>query len=97
VKQLGVKLVDLTSDLRNRLDLPRDMDGAVVAALAPMGPAARAGLRVGDVITRVQGASVSSADEAKKALGEADLSRGVRLRVRSGDTSRFVLLKVEGD
>jgi serine protease Do len=94
LKQLGMKLVDLTPELRERLGVSEDVRGAVVAALSPLGPAAEAGLRVGEVITQVQGASVSDADGVKRALGDADLEEGVRLRVRSGDASRFVLLKV---
>ncbi len=97
LEQLGVKFVDLTSELRDRLELSDDVRGAVVAAVAPMGPAAEAGLRVGDVVTQVQGMSVKDADDVKKLLKDVDLEAGVRLRVRSGDASRFVLLKSEGE
>jgi serine protease Do len=92
-EKLGVTFVDLTSDLRQRLGLPGEVQGAVVASVSPAGRAFEAGLRVGDVVTRVHGKPVAGAAEVRQALHEADLKRGVRLRVRSGDSSHFVLIK----
>jgi serine protease Do len=91
--RLGPQLTDLTDELRERLGLAEDVEGAVVAALVPGSPAAEAGLRVGEVITHVQGERVTSAAEAERRLSQEDLARGVRLRVRGKDASRFVLLK----
>ncbi len=94
---LGVRFADLTDDLRSRLELGEDVRGVVVAAIARMGPAAEAGLRVGDVITHVQGEAVRDTRALRAALREADLAEGARLRVRRGDGSRFVLLKNGGE
>ncbi len=50
---VGVTTVPLDDALRARLGAPSDLSGVVVRDLDPDSPAARAGLRPGDVITRV--------------------------------------------
>jgi C-terminal processing protease CtpA/Prc len=47
-----------------------EAEGAQVAQVYPAGPAARAGLRAGDVITAVDGEQVSSAEELIKTIEE---------------------------
>jgi serine protease Do len=73
--KLGLRLEDLNARVRQQLRLEPDEvpSGAVVAGLAPGGPAAEAGLRVGDVIVEVNRSPVDSAAEAVEALkGEGD-------------------------
>jgi S1-C subfamily serine protease len=54
---LGARLQRLTSDLAESLGLKRPT-GALVANVIPESPAARAGLKAGDVITSVEGQQV---------------------------------------
>jgi serine protease Do len=55
---LGVNIQPLTSDIAAGLGLPRDR-GEIVANVEPTGPAARAGIRQGDVILRINGQEVT--------------------------------------
>jgi Do/DeqQ family serine protease len=55
---LGAKTDLVTSDIARSLNLPRP-EGALVSNLYPGSPAARAGLREGDLITSVGGAEVN--------------------------------------
>jgi len=50
---------------------PGEANGLIVAGVDPGGPAEQAGLRVGDVILRVDGRTVGSADELEEQVGEA--------------------------
>ena len=50
---LGIEHVDITAENLARLPRTAVSQGALVAAVAPGGPAAEAGIRVGDVITSV--------------------------------------------
>ncbi|MEM1024210.1 MAG: Do family serine endopeptidase [Myxococcota bacterium] len=68
--KLGIRLEDLDARARQQLRVDPDelASGAVVVGLAPGGPAAEAGLRVGDVIVEVNRRPVDSAAEAIQAL-----------------------------
>jgi serine protease Do len=49
----GVAVADITDEIRNALNLSKDIKGAVIAEIDPDSPAAKAGLREGDVIQEV--------------------------------------------
>lgn len=89
----GLQLAPLTDRERARLGLPRDFGGALIVNVRPDSPAAREGLRAGDVIVSVNRRSVGSVDEAAAALENArrDGERAVLL-VRRGDAQHFVAL-----
>jgi serine protease Do len=69
-------------------------EGVVVTNVDPDGPAAERGFKTGDVILEVGGKAVSTPADVRNALNEArkDGKRTVLMRVKSGDTSRFVAL-----
>ncbi|HEV2293947.1 MAG TPA: trypsin-like peptidase domain-containing protein [Tepidisphaeraceae bacterium] len=91
---LGIRLSDLSDQLAQRHGLSDvEQGGAVITQVAPNSPAQQAGIRVGDLITRVDKQSVTSAKEASDALAKADLSKGVVLQVTSRDGSRIVTLR----
>ena len=56
------------------------------------GPAARAGLRPGDVITAVNGTPVKSPDDLRRQVEKAKGS--IALLVRRGDASIFVPIEI---
>jgi serine protease Do len=64
----GMALQDLNPQLRDRLGLPPDRGGAVVATVDPSGAAARGGLRAGDIILEVNRGVVSNVTETAAAL-----------------------------
>jgi serine protease Do len=90
--RLGVGLQTLTEDLGNSLGLPADVKrGAVVTEIQPNGPAARAGLAVGDVVVEINRQEVASAWVAAQALRAGGIKRHL-LRVMSGGRARFVTM-----
>jgi serine protease Do len=66
--RIGVGIQSVTRDVADSLGLPK-AEGAVVGNVEADSPAARAGLEVGDVITKIDGRPVD---------GSADLSRTIR-------------------
>lgn len=66
-KTLGLTVQDLTPELAKRLDVPTD-SGVLVSAVEPQSPAARAGIRRGDLILEVNRRPVQSVDAFTKAF-----------------------------
>lgn len=81
----GMSLRDLTPQLRTQLKLPSGRSGALVTSVDRVGPAARAGIRAGDVVLEVNRTAVSGATEAVTAFR----------RLESGDAP-FALLWRQG-
>jgi membrane-associated protease RseP (regulator of RpoE activity) len=65
--ELGVRVSETTEQLRKSLGVEAD-HGVLVMEVQPQGPAERAGLRAGDVLTQVAGERVASASDVLDAL-----------------------------
>ncbi len=81
---LGVALGDVTPELATRLDLPV-RQGAVILEVAPGSPADRAGIRVEDIITRVDGTEIASGGDLRRVLRGHVPGDTVSLTLRRGD------------
>jgi hypothetical protein len=75
---MGVVSADVPAMLADHLGLQED-EGVVVRALAPESPAAKAGLAVHDVITRVDGQAVGSSEALAKQVAGHQPGDKVRL------------------
>jgi serine protease Do len=93
--KVGLALTDVNDELAERFGIDKGVKGALVRDVDPKSPAAREGIRPGDVITEVGGQKVTNAKEARDALTKADLSKGVRLYVVTRDGSRFAWVQGE--
>jgi serine protease Do len=93
----GVGIGDLTPDVRGQLQLPSDVQGAVVERVQPGSAADNAGLQQGDVILEVNRHKVRDAAEVKEALSKVPAGQDVLLLVWSNGGSSFrVLHSTEG-
>ncbi len=70
-------------------DVGSDPEGALVLAVAPDAPAAGM-LEPDDVIIGVDGAAVRTPDDLRRLIAEREVGETVRLRVRSGESTRTV-------
>jgi len=71
-------------------------DGVVVTQVDPQGASAERGVKEGDVILEVAGKLVTTPAEVKDAITAArnDKKNSVLMRLRSGDSSRFIAVPV---
>jgi C-terminal processing protease CtpA/Prc len=76
--RLGFAAIQVSPELRTHLGAPSDR-GVLVDSVRPDSPAARAGLRVGDVVLAVDGTSATSAMTILDALG--DNKKGDRIAI----------------
>ena len=83
---LGLEFQDLDPALREVMDLPRGVGGALVNRVAPGGPAEEAGLVRGDIVARIDGYKLQSARQLFEILETATPSQTMRLQIwRDGD------------
>jgi len=96
--EMGLRLVETTAQLRGALGVEAD-HGALVLEVEHDGPAERAGLRAGDVVTRVAGTPVGSAEDILDALEGHGPGEAVQVQyVRHGkaETARVTLARARG-
>jgi serine protease Do len=89
----GVAITNITDDLRTALTLPKDVQGAVIADVDPDSPAAKAGLREGDVIQEVNKQPVKNAKELIAVTKKLKPSEKILIRVYSQGRSGYVALE----
>ncbi|MCC7074410.1 MAG: trypsin-like peptidase domain-containing protein [Deltaproteobacteria bacterium] len=91
---LGVSVVSLDADDRERLKLRTDVAGARVTKVRPGGPSFKAGLAPDDVIVRVGATDIRSAPDFAAAAAAARGGALMKLLVRRGAATMFVPLLV---
>jgi serine protease Do len=80
---MGASLTALTPQIRERLGVDAP-PGALVLEVVPGGPAERAGLRAGDVVTAFAGAPVTSVEDVVTRLADTVPGQPVALTVARG-------------
>ncbi|HSM93285.1 MAG TPA: DegQ family serine endoprotease [Anaeromyxobacteraceae bacterium] len=93
--RLGITVQPITPDLAKRLDAAPG-DGLVVVEVEDDGPAARAGIRPGDILVEVNRARVKSPADVSKALSPLKDGEIALLRVRRGGGAVYVAVPVGG-
>ncbi|WP_374471945.1 Do family serine endopeptidase [Phenylobacterium sp.] len=91
---LGARLQNVDAEIARTLGLPRPT-GALVADVWPGGPADRAGVRQGDVVTSVNGEPVVEAATLNYAVGNSRPGDTVRITVRRGERDLPLSLRAE--
>ncbi len=88
----GIGLGNLTPEMRDQLQVPRDIHGAVIEQVQPGSPADNAGLQQGDIILEVNRHKVQSASDVQQALSNVAKGQDALLLVRSNGGNTFRVL-----
>jgi serine protease Do len=88
----GLGLMDLNPDLRDQLQLPGNVAGAVVSNVQPGSPADNAGISRGDVIVEVNRHKVQSASDVQRELGGVAQDQDALVLVWTRGGSTFVVM-----
>ena len=91
----GVSLSDISSVMRNSLNIPTGISGVAIVSVVPGGAADEAGLRPADVVTGIDQTPVSSMDDFFRALS-SDNDNIALLDVYSQGSVRYVPLDSSG-
>jgi S1-C subfamily serine protease len=97
---IGVQMTTLTpklalennQDPNSPISLP-EINGVLVIKVLPNTPAANKGVRLGDVITAVDGKSITTANELQALVEETQVGQTLQLTVKRGDRTQTVALK----
>jgi serine protease Do len=79
----GMQVQPVTPYLARRLGYT-DLGGLIVSRVEPGGPAATAGVRIGDRIRRVNGIEINSVEDAQKSIYGAAVGDRITLQVERG-------------
>jgi serine protease Do len=88
----GLSLGNLSSDVRQQLQVPSDVHGAVVEEVQPGSSADNAGLQQGDIILEVNRHKVQNASDVQQALSNVPKGQDALLLVWSQGGSTFRVL-----
>jgi serine protease Do len=91
--RLGVGIQEMTEQLAESFKLDKAR-GAVITTVEPDSPAQKAGMAVGDIITRFNGKEVAEATDLPRMVGETKPGTDVDVELWRGGKSQTVKLKI---
>ncbi|MBF2047994.1 MAG: trypsin-like peptidase domain-containing protein [Elainella sp. C42_A2020_010] len=97
---LGVQIMTLTPDLakQNNSDpnatvmLP-EVSGVLVMGVVPNSPAANAGIRRGDVITQIDGQTITDAEQLQNLVDRSGVGKSLRVTIRRGNGTQQISVR----
>ena len=95
IKELGIKLLSLTDEIRIRQNIPEDTYGLLVVNVEQNSEAERKGIRPGDIIQEINQTPVNKIKDIKSVIKKASNKKGVLLLVNRQGNIIFVALKVK--
>ena len=88
---LGVQIQDVTRQLAESFGMERP-HGALVAKVVPGGPAEKAGIQIGDIITEFDGRTIETSGELPPIVGMAPVDSEASVKViRQGDEEELTV------
>ena len=99
---IGIQMVDLTAEVRDSINTdPNNAftveadTGVFIANVTPGSPAARAGLRAGDVVSQINGETITTGREVQQAVEANGLDRQLRISIDRSGRSQTVSVRPE--
>jgi serine protease Do len=90
----GLAVQELTSELAEQLGY-QGRSGVIISEVEPGSAAEQSGLKPGQLIEEVNKLKITSLEDLQQAVQQSPDSSRVLLRVRSGQTSLYVVLRTE--
>lgn len=88
---IGIHIAPITQEIAQELKI-QDKKGIVIIGIMEGSPAAKAGLRIGDVILEANGKEINEPDELIRIVNETPIGKGIRLKIHRGKSTFEVLV-----
>ena len=88
----GMNVSAITQEIKERLRIT-DEEGVVITFVEPGSPAQEAGISAGTIIQTINGKRVRNVAEYNKIIKDIPAENSVRLLIKQGENSRFIILK----
>jgi serine protease Do len=92
VAKLGLTVIELSADQRKELGIA----GGLLVEDA-QGPAARAGIRRGDILMALNNQDIKSVEQLTQMISQFEKARSVALLIRRGEGALYVPLRIDGN
>ena len=88
--RLNIEVVNLTKEQRKRANV----DGGILVQAVEEGAAAKAGIRRGDILLKLNGQDIKNTKQFLKIVKKLPENKWVRVLIQRGDSPRFLPLKI---
>ena len=97
---IGIRMISLTPEMAkeansdpNSMVVIPEIEGVLVMQVIPDSPAAQAGLRRGDVITKIEGDRVTEADQLQRIVEKSQIGKPLKFEVRRGNGTEAIVIR----
>jgi S1-C subfamily serine protease len=97
---IGIRMVTLTPEIARQLNenpnssvTAPEMDGVLVIQVVPDSPAAKGGIRQGDVITEANNEPITTAEQLQDAVEATKIDQPLRLTIRRGEQTQEITVR----
>lgn len=91
----GMTVGELTNELKRQMNIPENVKGVVVLAVEADSPAARAGIRQGDIITVIANQRVTSVEDFVRITKAIRPNRSAPVTIRRENVTTMVIIPPE--
>ena len=91
--RVGVQVQDVTPDIAGAIGMSQPT-GALIARVEPNSPAAKSGLRQGDVVLSIDGTPVRNSADLRNRVGLVRVGESIDVTYRRGEDERSTKMKV---
>ncbi|MEO0870036.1 MAG: PDZ domain-containing protein, partial [Cyanobacteria bacterium J06642_11] len=97
---IGIQMTNLTADQAkeinsdpNSLVTVPETDGVLIVQVVPESPAAKGGLRRGDVIVKIDGEAVTTAEQLQETVEDSNIGQGLKFEVKRGNKTQTLTVR----